>query len=76
MPSWYYEHKGDNIVEFGKELIQIIKKICKNHKGFMNRIKIIIDEVFHNHKAQNKDIDVDTTKREGYEFYKLPKKTS
>ena len=67
LPSWYYEHKGDNIVEFGKELIQIVKRICKNHKGFMNRIKMIIDEVFHNHKFQYKDIDVDTTKREGYE---------
>ena len=67
IPSWYYEHKGDNIIHFIQDIYHIIKDVFENNEGFLQNIKLIIDKLFHNQKAEIKSIDSDEVRKNGFE---------
>jgi hypothetical protein len=69
-PSWYYEHKGENVITFIKHLGHLIKDSMKNNKGLLNIICNIYKQITQNHKG---GVIVDTsntqtqTQTDGYE---------
>ena len=40
-PSWYYEHKNENVIVFVKNITGLISNIIDNNTGIFNIIKEI-----------------------------------